>query len=183
MKRKALSTVAAAPEPDPDEGDVPLSEARGVYKRAHLLDEGRARGQQEPNVTRRNRGEQAQFPLRAPLAFRSVLGAPQMCDPNGHPPHLSDTWRAKRRKGSWLGGRGSDDQTNQLNQWRGGAIAGQTHSGRFVSRTSPANHGFSCTSARRALAELHSERARTATRTPSRAAIGRRWARMSACSR
>ena len=56
-----------------------------------------------------------------------------------------------------------DDQTNQLNQWRGDAIAGRTHSGRFVSRTSPANHGFSCTSARRALAELHSERARTAT--------------------
>ena len=70
------------PELDPDEGDVPLSEAGGVHKRAHLLDEGPARGQQEPSITRRNRGEQAQFPLRAPSAFPSVLGAPQMCDPS-----------------------------------------------------------------------------------------------------
>ena len=46
-------------------------------------------------------------------------------------------------KGSWLSARGFDDQTNQLNQWRGDAIAGRTHSGRFVSRTSPANRGFS----------------------------------------
>ena len=52
-----------------DEGDVPLSEAGGVHKRAHLLDEAPAHGQQEPSITRRNRGEQAQFPLRAPLAF------------------------------------------------------------------------------------------------------------------
>jgi ferredoxin len=37
-------------------------------------------------------------------------------------------------------------------------------------------------SARRAAAELHSGRARTATRTPSRAAIGRRCARIAACS-
>jgi hypothetical protein len=42
---------------------------------------------------------------------------------------------------------------------------------------------FPCTSARRALAELHSERARTATWAPLRAAIGRRWARMAASSR
>jgi hypothetical protein len=70
------------PEPEPDEGGVPLSEARGIHKRAHLFDEGPARGQQEPSITRRNRGEQAQFPLRAALAFRSVLGAPQMRDPS-----------------------------------------------------------------------------------------------------
>jgi hypothetical protein len=38
--------------------------------------------QQEPSITRRNRGEQAQFPLRAALAFRSVLDAPQMRDPS-----------------------------------------------------------------------------------------------------
>ena len=112
-----------------------LSEARGIHKRAHLFDEGPARGQQEPSITRRNRGEQAQFPLRSALAFRSVLGAPQMCDPSRHPPHLSDAWPAKRRKGSWLSARGFDDQTNQLNQWRGDAIAGRTHSGRELGRT------------------------------------------------
>jgi hypothetical protein len=63
------SAVTTVPEPDPDEGDVPLSEARGVHKRAHLLDEAPARGQQEPSITRRNRGEQVQFPLRAPSTF------------------------------------------------------------------------------------------------------------------
>ena len=51
------------------EATVLVSEARGVHERAHLLDEAPACGQQEPSITRRNRGEQAQFPLRAPLAF------------------------------------------------------------------------------------------------------------------
>jgi hypothetical protein len=48
-----------------------------------LLNEGPARGQKEPSISRRNRGEQAQFPRRAALAFRSVFVAPQMCDPFG----------------------------------------------------------------------------------------------------
>ena len=91
-----------------------VSEARGVHRRAHLLDEGPARGQQEPSITRRNRGEQAQFPLRAPSAFASVLGAPQLCDPavlRVFPTHIP----SEAQKGSWPGARGPDDQTNQLN--------------------------------------------------------------------
>jgi hypothetical protein len=96
----------------------------------------------------------------------TVLGAAFRLTPSRQPPHRFDqsaaarrlstaesfrdqralepfTWPAKRRKGSWPAGRGSGDQTNQLNQWRGDAIAGRTHSGRFVSRTSPANCAFS----------------------------------------
>jgi hypothetical protein len=126
--RKALFRRRYCGGAEQEESDVPLSEAQGVHKRAHLLDEAPACGQQEPSITRRNRGEQAQFPLRAALAFRSVLGAPHMCDPSRHPPHLCDAWPAKRRRGSWVGARGSDDPTNQLNQWRGDAIAGRANS-------------------------------------------------------
>jgi hypothetical protein len=67
--RKALFRRRYCGGAEQEESDVPLSEAQGVHKRAHLLDEAPACGQQEPSITRRNRGEQAQFPLRAPLAF------------------------------------------------------------------------------------------------------------------
>ena len=40
------------------EATVLVSEARGVHERAQLLDEAPARGQKEPSITRRDRGEQ-----------------------------------------------------------------------------------------------------------------------------
>jgi hypothetical protein len=42
------------------EATVLVSEARGVHERAQLLDEAPARGQKEPSITRRDRGEQQQ---------------------------------------------------------------------------------------------------------------------------
>ena len=57
--RKALFRRRYCGGAEQDEDDVPLSEARGAHKRACLLDEGPARGQQEPSITRRDRGEQA----------------------------------------------------------------------------------------------------------------------------
>ena len=128
-----------------------------------LLNEGPARGQKRakhlPPQARRAR----QFPLRAPLAFR-LCSAHLRCVTPSVTLRIFPTHGQRSAERDLPGARGSDDQTNQLNQWRDDAIVGRTHSGRFVSRTSPANRGFSCTSARRALAELHSERARTATR-------------------
>jgi hypothetical protein len=58
---------------------VPLSEARGVHKRAHLLDEGPAR-RQKASITRRNRSEQAQFHLD-PIGFHLYSATPSDVPP------------------------------------------------------------------------------------------------------
>jgi hypothetical protein len=58
-----------------------LSEAEGVRERAHLLEEGPARPHEKPSIMRRDRREQAQFPLRARPAFRAMLGVALRCDP------------------------------------------------------------------------------------------------------
>ena len=55
-------------KPDPDDCELPLSEAGGVHKQKYLLDEGPYRGQlRAKHHRRKSGGEQAQFPFSAPL--------------------------------------------------------------------------------------------------------------------